>query len=392
MSTIMMAACWPLQMSATQKIVLVSLADQANDEGVCWPAVGTIAERTCVSERAVQDALKWLESHSALRRERRNQRSTVYIITPRSFTGKTAVTTHYVYRIEHVPSGRFYVGLRSSAGLPEEDDYWGSGVASVWLQKNKADCVRKVLATFPTRREAAEYEAWETQVCISDPLCMNKRVAAGDGGRQAAEALGANPAPANTATAAAAPAPSAPMGAASAPTSPQLPRFDPAAAAPGTVRETKEGTVTEPLQPASPPAVKVKAEQVDEKETALQAACRATWAAYSDAYERRYGAKPVRNASVNAKVKQFVLRIGHDESPAVAEFYVDRVSDSFVVRKVHDVGLLLSGAEGYRTQWTAGSAMTATRAAQADKSQANYDAAAEAMALIRAKRGAAHAG
>lgn len=157
-------------------------------------------------------------------------------------------------------------------------------------------------------------------------------------------------------------------------------------------KTTQETTAKTTLPAAALPAVKVKAEPVDEKETALQAACRATWAAYSDAYERRYGAKPVRNASVNAKIKQFVLRIGHDESPAVAEFYVDRVSDSFVVRKVHDVGLLLSGAEGYRTQWTAGAAMTATRAAQADKSQANYDAAAEAMALIRAKRGAAHAG
>lgn len=161
---------------------------------------------------------------------------------------------------------------------------------------------------------------------------------------------------------------------------------------PSTIEPPVEPPDTHHIRPAAPPAVKVVAELVDEKETALQAACRATWAAYSEAYERRYGAKPVRNASVNAKIKQFVLRIGHDESPAVAEFYVDRVSDSFVVRKVHDVGLLLSGAEGYRTQWAAGAAMTATRAAQADKSQANYDAAAEAMALIRAKRGAANAG
>ncbi|CAN7494627.1 hypothetical protein LJR074_003406 [Acidovorax sp. LjRoot74] len=137
--------------------------------------------------------------------------------------------------------------------------------------------------------------------------------------------------------------------------------------------------------------MKVKAELVDEEETALQAACRATWTAYSDAYERRYGAKPVRNQSVNAKVKQFVLRIGHAESPAVAEFYVDRVTERFVVSKCHDVGLLLAGAEGYRTQWATGQAMTATRAQQADKTQANYDAADEAMALIRAKRSAAHA-
>lgn len=139
-------------------------------------------------------------------------------------------------------------------------------------------------------------------------------------------------------------------------------------------------------RPAAPTAAKVVAELVDDTETALQAACRATWAAYSAAYEVRYGAKPVRNQSVNAKVKQFVQRIGHDESPAVAEFYVARVNDAFVVRKVHDVGLLLSGAEGYRTQWAAGSAMTGARAKQIDQTQSNADVATEALAILRQRR------
>ena len=147
----------------------------------------------------------------------------------------------------------------------------------------------------------------------------------------------------------------------------------------------------EPLQPALPPAVKVKADPVDEKETTLQAACRATWTAYSAAYEVRYGIKPVRNQTVNAKVKQFVQRIGHDESPGVAKFYVECVSDSFVVLKVHDVGLLLASAEGYRTQWAKGQAMTGARARQIDQSQSNYDAAAEAMAILRANRESEHA-
>ena len=145
---------------------------------------------------------------------------------------------------------------------------------------------------------------------------------------------------------------------------------------------------------ASQPArKKVKADLVDEKETELQSACRETWKAYSQAYERRYGAKPVRNAQVNAKVKQFVQRIGYDESPDVAAFYVDRVSEAFVVRKVHDVGLLLAGAEGYRTQWATGVAMTGTRARQEDQTQANCDVADEAVAILmrrQAERAAGH--
>lgn len=165
-----------------------------------------------------------------------------------------------------------------------------------------------------------------------------------------------------------------------------------------TIEQTNEQTI---LPTAAPPARNVvdvvakpiKAEKpaaLIDSETALQTACRETWAAYTAAYAVRYGIAPVRNAQVNAKVKAFVQRIGYAEAPGVARFYVERVSERFVVGKCHEVGLLLSGAEGYRTQWATGQAMTSTRAQQADKSQANFDAADEAMALIRSRRGAAN--
>jgi hypothetical protein len=56
-----MALCWPLQLPQTAKAVLISLADQANDHGVCWPSVGTIAERCCITPRSVQAAMRWLQ-------------------------------------------------------------------------------------------------------------------------------------------------------------------------------------------------------------------------------------------------------------------------------------------------------------------------------------------
>lgn len=151
-------------------------------------------------------------------------------------------------------------------------------------------------------------------------------------------------------------------------------------------------TVNEPSPAAAPPAPKGNAEGLSDEETALQAACRATWAAYSVAYLARYSAKPVRNAQVNAKVKQFVQRLGHDEAPAVAAFYVERVNDAFVTRECHPVGTLLQKAEGYRTQWAAGRATTSTAARQMDQSQANQDAAQDAMAILRQRRGQAEGG
>ena len=122
------------------------------------------------------------------------------------------------------------------------------------------------------------------------------------------------------------------------------------------------------------------------QDTALQAACKATWATYSSEYATQYGAAPIRNAKVNANVKAFVQRIGHDEAPGVAAFFVSRVNDAFVVRKMHDFSLLLASAESYRTQWATGQAMTNTRAQQADKTQSNFDAAQGAKALLRARR------
>ncbi len=403
MSTIVMAACWPLQMSGTQKAVLISLADQANDQGVCWPAVETIAERTCASARAVQEALKWLEEHGAITRERRSQRSTMYTVTPSGFTGKASKPSHYVYRIEHKPSGRFYIGLRSSLCPPEDDDYWGSGAAAVWIQKNKGDCTRRVLAVLPTRREAAEYEMLETEAAISDPRCMNRRVAAGDGGRRAAELMGADGAPADGAPAAHAPAESAPapnaplgadgapVGAAGAPTNPQMARFEGAAAAPEPSlnrNRNHQRTANEP----SPPARQAgSAGAGGEEETALQAACRNTWAAYTEAYEQRYGVKPVRNAPVNANVKTLVKRLGHDEAPLVAAWYVASVNEAFVVKNSHSVGVLVNQAEGYRTQWARGQAVTGTAAQATDRTSANAEAIEETKRLLR-ERAARRAG
>ena len=86
MSTIIMTACWPLQgMTPAQKAVLISLADNASDEGVCWPSVANIAMRTCLSERSVQNAIKWLIGAGVLTAQERAGRSTVYTITPATY-------------------------------------------------------------------------------------------------------------------------------------------------------------------------------------------------------------------------------------------------------------------------------------------------------------------
>lgn len=121
-----------------------------------------------------------------------------------------------------------------------------------------------------------------------------------------------------------------------------------------------------PSQPALPSAPKKKAGD----ETELQAVCRKTWHAYSEAYASRYGTSPVRNARVSTNIKQFCQRVAVAEAPAIAAFYV-RHNASFYVGKGHAVGPLLADAEKLRTEWATNQTITATQAQQADKTQAN---------------------
>jgi len=94
-----------------------------------------------------------------------------------------------------------------------------------------------------------------------------------------------------------------------------------------------------------------------------------TWQSYSDAYQNRYGVTPVRNATVNAQLSSFIKRIGFDESPHVAAFYVYH-NNQFYVTKMHTVGLLLADAEKLRTEWATKTTVTQTQARHADETQA----------------------
>ena len=62
MSIKLMSAAWDIPLeNGGDKFVLVSLSDQANDDGVCWPSIKTIAGRCCMSERSVTNHIRNLE-------------------------------------------------------------------------------------------------------------------------------------------------------------------------------------------------------------------------------------------------------------------------------------------------------------------------------------------
>ncbi|MGM0512967.1 MAG: helix-turn-helix domain-containing protein [Pseudomonadota bacterium] len=69
-----------------RKLVLIKLADNANDQGECWPSVPYIAEQCEVSERSVQNHIQQLVKDGFVRVEIRKaenglNRSNIYHIT-----------------------------------------------------------------------------------------------------------------------------------------------------------------------------------------------------------------------------------------------------------------------------------------------------------------------
>lgn len=69
MSVKMLGWAWDVEAAPLTKFVLVTLADYANHDGGCFPSIGRLAQRTCMSERSVQRAVAELEANGVLTRQ-----------------------------------------------------------------------------------------------------------------------------------------------------------------------------------------------------------------------------------------------------------------------------------------------------------------------------------
>lgn len=87
-----MTEAFKARVSSTQKLVLLALCDSANDQGECYPAIHTLAEKCSLSERAAQGAISELERDGYLRRELRRGRATVYWMTPAAGAPRSSCT------------------------------------------------------------------------------------------------------------------------------------------------------------------------------------------------------------------------------------------------------------------------------------------------------------
>ena len=79
-----MTLAWQTELRQTEKLVLLALADNANDEGQCFPAVATLMRRCCMTDRGVQKIIGMLVQQGHITQHFRPGKSTVYIVHPRT--------------------------------------------------------------------------------------------------------------------------------------------------------------------------------------------------------------------------------------------------------------------------------------------------------------------
>lgn len=79
-----MSLVWAMDLPDSEKIVLLALADCANDEGHCWPSMKTLSEKCSKSDRTVQAAISSLCAKGHLTRREVLGKGCNYTVHPRS--------------------------------------------------------------------------------------------------------------------------------------------------------------------------------------------------------------------------------------------------------------------------------------------------------------------
>lgn len=83
-----MALVWQLQLKPHQKLVLLALADHANDEGYAWPGQASLARKVGVAERTLRDTIGQLCELGHLAIERPDMAGTnLYRVLPHTTGG-----------------------------------------------------------------------------------------------------------------------------------------------------------------------------------------------------------------------------------------------------------------------------------------------------------------
>ena len=81
MSIRLMNLAWQVQLTSTQKLVLIAMADWSNDEGICWPSIAKLANKTSLSERGLRKVIRNLEELGLVDTQEKPGKGNLYHLT-----------------------------------------------------------------------------------------------------------------------------------------------------------------------------------------------------------------------------------------------------------------------------------------------------------------------
>ncbi len=154
-----------IDVTSTQKAVLIALADRADEDGYCYPSYEDITRRSCVSRKTLITALKVLEEKELITRHRRYSQSTIYRVnitpidrskmtpmdrsktTPIDRSKITPLTTNESSIINHKEFDEFW------AGYPRKTNKAKAKTAFDRLTQKDRKAATQALAIYPWSTE-----------------------------------------------------------------------------------------------------------------------------------------------------------------------------------------------------------------------------------------------
>jgi hypothetical protein len=164
MSIKLMTAVWAREdLTSTQKLVLLALADWSNDEGLSWPSIDQLMKKSSLKKRAVQITIRSLEESGFVRREEVTGKGNRYwIILPVHQMHPCTTFTPPVHQMHPTPASNApntsEIHQLTTKDIKRElpgwmpEDAWDG-----WLEMRKAK--RKPMTTRAWNRAIARLEA-----------------------------------------------------------------------------------------------------------------------------------------------------------------------------------------------------------------------------------------
>lgn len=143
--------------TATQKAILIALADRADEDGFCYPSYDDICRRSCASRKTLISTLKVLEELTLITRHRRYSQSTIYRVnitpmdrskmTPMDRSKITSLTTNESSINNHKEFEEFW------AGYPRKTNKAKAKTAFDRLSPKDRKAAKEALAFYPWSTE-----------------------------------------------------------------------------------------------------------------------------------------------------------------------------------------------------------------------------------------------